>query len=58
MILIEEYKFMKAEVPMIEALKKQHFISSEKFTAENIRKLQSSLEKSNEKIEQLEKENQ
>lgn len=53
---VEEYKYKMAEAPMCEALRKQHFVSSEKITEENIRKLKMSAENSKEKIAKLEKE--
>ena len=53
---VEEYKFKMAEAPMREALRKQHFVSSEKITEENIRKLRMSVESSKERIAELEKE--
>ncbi len=53
---VEDYKFKMAEAPMREALRKQHFVSSEKITEENIRKLRMSVENSKERIAELEKE--
>ena len=53
---VEEYKEMMAEAPIIEALRKQHYVSSEKMTEENVRKLQMSLNNSQDKIAELEKE--
>ena len=53
---VEEYKFRMAEAPMCEALRKQHFVSSDKITEENIRKLKMSVENSKERIAELEKE--
>ena len=48
--------YKMAEAPMCEALRKQHFVSSEKITEENIRKLKMSAESSKERIAELEKE--
>ena len=53
---VEEYKYKMAEAPICEALRKQHFVSSEKITEENIRKLKMAAEDSKEKIARLEKE--
>lgn len=53
---VEDYKLKMAEAPMREALRKQHFVSSEKITEENIRKLRMSVESSKERIAELEKE--
>lgn len=53
---VEEYKYKMAEAPMCEALRNQHFVSSEKITEENIRKLQMAVKNSNEVIAELEKE--
>ncbi len=52
---VEEYKNKMAEAPIIEALRKQHFVSSEKLTEENVRKLQMSLRISHKKIVELER---
>lgn len=53
---VEDYKLKMAEAPMREALRKQHFVSSEKITEENIRKLRMSVENSKKRIAELEKE--
>ena len=53
---VEEYKYKMAEAPMCEALRKQHFISPESITEENIRKLKMAAENSEERIAKLEKE--
>lgn len=53
---VEEYKYMKAEEPMREALRKQHYVSSEKLTEENVRKLERNLRDSKNRISLLEKE--
>ena len=53
---VEEYKCKMAEAPMCEALRKQHFVSPETITEENIRKLKMSAENSKERIAKLEKE--
>lgn len=53
---VEEYKYKMAEAPMCEALRKQHFVSPESITEENIRKLKMSADNSKERIAKLEKE--
>lgn len=53
---VEDYKYNMAEAPIVEALRKQHFVSSEKMAEENIRKLQMAVKSSKERIAILEKE--
>ena len=53
---VEEYKYKMAEAPIYEALRKQHFVSPEKITEENIRKLKMIAASSKERITVLEKE--
>ena len=53
---VEEYKSQMAEAPIIEALRKQHYVSPEKITEENIRKLKMIAASSKERITVLEKE--
>lgn len=53
---VDEYKLKMADAPIMEALRKQHFVSTEDMTKENIRKLQMTVKNSEQKIAELEKE--
>ena len=53
---VEEYKYKMAEAPIHDALRKQHFVSPEKITEENIRKLKMLASSSKERINVLERE--